>query len=144
MHIPSYQHVFIVALERRLSSDGISDDTGEDGSIRPLDEVQSLRLPDEIDTFANSGQRSFSDLLPQDARYCFESDSSNSDLANNFEVDIALSQLSSSLVLPVTELSPVNFICDLMRSELYVQRAFLVRAKLSLTGLQFQKPPLFR
>jgi hypothetical protein len=120
----------------------MSDQAGEHESIRlpddnqPIclpDEDQSTSRPEEFDAFAHLRQRSFSDLIPQDARYCFESDSSNSDLANGFEADIALSQLSSSLVLPITGLSPVNFISDLMRSDLYVLTVSHTGAKPLLT-----------
>lgn len=141
----TYSHIWAVALERRLSDD--SGQAGEPESMRlpdenqpihlpdenqairlpdenqPIclpDEDQSIRRPEEFDAFAHMRHRSFSELIPQDARYCFESDSSNSDLANGFEADMALSQLSSSLVLPITGLSPVNFISELMRSDLYV------------------------
>lgn len=126
---PINQHMFLVALERRLSSDKISEEvgTGED---------ELIRLPEEIDTSATSGLQAFSDLGSQDARDCFESEVSNNDPANGFDVDVALAQFGSSLVLPITGLSPVNFISDLMRSDLYVETTSDVGAKHSLTRLQ--------
>ena len=110
-----------------MSSDGTSDDTGEAGFIH---------LPDDIDTFATSGQQSSSDLLPQGTRDNLKREASNSNIGNHCEIDVFLSQLSSSVALPITGLSPIDFIPDPMRSDLYVLIASYVRAKLSLTRLQ--------
>ncbi|EUC40001.1 hypothetical protein COCMIDRAFT_109926 [Bipolaris oryzae ATCC 44560] len=100
----------IVALERRLSSDRTSEDTTDD---------DFTRLPDELDTtFATPDQQAFSDLIPQDARDFFEKEASSSDLAHNFEVDSVFSQLNSAMALPITRLSPVDFISEPMRSDL--------------------------
>ncbi|ENI04527.1 hypothetical protein COCC4DRAFT_196659 [Bipolaris maydis ATCC 48331] len=99
----------IVALERRLSSDRTSEDTTDDDFIR---------LPDDLDTFATPGQQPFSDLVPQDARDFFEKEASSSDLSHNFEVDSLFSQLNSAMPLPITRLSPVDFISEPMRSDL--------------------------
>jgi hypothetical protein len=117
------QHMFLVALERHLSGDGISKEasTGED---------ELIPLPEAIDTIATSGLQTFSDLGSQDARDCFENDVSNNDPANWFDTDVALAQFGSSLVPPITGLSPVNFISDPMRSDLYVRTFSDVRAKL--------------
>jgi hypothetical protein len=134
-HMTAYhidQYMFLVALERRLSGDEISEEvgTGED---------ELIHLPEGIDTtgIATSGLQAFSDLGSQDARDCFENEVSNNDPANGFNVDVALAQFDTSLVLPITGLSPVNFISDPMRSDLYVDTFSDVRAKLSLTRLQF-------
>lgn len=104
----------IVALERRLSSDRTSEDTTDD---------DFTRLPDDLDTFATPDQQAFSDLIPQDARDLFEKEASSSDLAHNFEVDSVFSQLNSAMALPITRLSPVDFISEPMRSDLYVSIA---------------------
>ena len=105
----SSSHVFMAA--RRLSSDRTSEDTTDD---------DFTRLPDELDTFATPDQQAFSDLIPQDARDFFEKEASSSDLAHNFEVDSVFSQLNSAMALPITRLSPVDFISEPMRSDLYV------------------------
>jgi hypothetical protein len=110
-----------------LSSDGVSDDTGE---------AEFIHLPDDIDAFATSGQQQSSDLLPQSAHDNVEREISNSDIGHHCEIDVFLSQLNTSVALPNTGISPVDLIPDLMRSDLYVLIASHVRAKLPLIRLQ--------
>ncbi|KAF9698487.1 hypothetical protein EKO04_003887 [Ascochyta lentis] len=99
----------VIALERRISSDGISEDTGED---------EFKCLSDEIDSFVTPERQSFSELIPQGATDIFEKEASSSGLSNGVGVDVAFLQSSSHLALPMTGLSPVELISDLMRSEL--------------------------
>jgi hypothetical protein len=131
-HMSTYlmnQHVCLVALERRLSSHGISEEAGNGEEVL-------VRLPEEIDTIATSGLRAFSDLESQDARDCFESEVSNYEPGNGFDIDVALADFGSSLVLPMANLSPANFISDLMRSNLYAVTTSSLGAKPSLMRSQ--------
>ncbi|XPS72492.1 hypothetical protein M3J07_004644 [Ascochyta lentis] len=89
--------------------DGISEDTGED---------EFKCLSDEIDSFVTPERQSFSELIPQGATDIFEKEASSSGLSNGVGVDVAFLQSSSHLALPMTGLSPVELISDLMRSEL--------------------------
>ena len=79
-----------------------------------------MRFPDESDTFPGLGQQSFSDLITPGSRDGFEQDGSNSSSSNGCGVDFVFSQPISGMALPLTGLSSVDFISDLMRSDLYV------------------------
>jgi hypothetical protein len=95
-----------------LSSEGI-EETGED---------EFMRFPDESDPFPTLGQQSFSDLITPGSRDGFEQDGSNSSSSNGCGVDFVFSQPISGMALPLTGLSSVDFISDLMRSDLYVSQ----------------------
>ena len=104
LQVSPNQHL-IVALEQRLSSEGL-EDTGED---------EFIRFPDETNTFPD---QSFPDLVPAYSQDGIEIEGSNSSSTNGFGVDIVFSQPGSTMTLPLAGLSPINFISDLMRSDL--------------------------
>jgi hypothetical protein len=79
-----------------------------------------MRFPDESDTFPGLRQQSFLDLITQGSRDGFEQEVSNSSSSNGCGVDFVFLQPISGVALPLTGLSSVNFISDLMRSDLYV------------------------
>ncbi|KAF2996707.1 hypothetical protein E8E13_005551 [Curvularia kusanoi] len=98
----------IIALERRLSSEGI-EDTGEE---------EFIRFPDETDTFSGLNQQNFPDIVAPGSRDGLEPEGSNSSGSNGCSVDFVFSQPISNMALPLTGLSSINFISDLMRSDL--------------------------
>lgn len=97
--------IFIVALEQRLSSEGL-EDTGEDDFIR---------FPDETNNFPD---QSFPDLVNAYSQDGFEKEAPNSSSTNGFGVDVVFSQPGSTMTIPLAGLSPISFISDLMRSDL--------------------------
>jgi hypothetical protein len=81
-----------------------------------------MKFPDESNPFPTLGQAAFTDLITQESRDAFEQDGSNSSSSNGCGVDFVFSQPISGMALPLTGLSSVDFISDMMRSDLYVPR----------------------
>ncbi|RMZ66366.1 citrinin biosynthesis transcriptional activator [Pyrenophora seminiperda CCB06] len=105
----------IVALEHRLSVDRPSPEIiGEDG----FPEFPGFR--DNLDNFATQVRQPFPEFLHHDTVNTYEREAANSDSSNCSVGDIMTSHPTTSLPLSMIDLSPVNCISDMMRSELYV------------------------